>query len=130
MHCAVGFASGALLMLGSLLDWSGVSYSSDFDRAAVFTAGALMIVLAAGALWWRPRLLAFALAPAVLGLNMAVVNFTDIDGRLYEYAHYPDASVGIGIYLVLVGATVALFLGAITVISQRWFGRPSSTFRK
>ena len=111
---AVGFTSGVLLTLGSVLDWSGVAYSSGLDRALAFAAGALMIVLAAIALTWRPRVLGFAIASGVLGLNMGVVNFRDINDNLHEYADYPNASVGVGIYLVLVGGALALLVGVVT----------------
>jgi hypothetical protein len=118
---AVAFASGVFLILGSVLDWSGVAYSSGLDRGLAFAAGALMIVLAAAALKWRRRVLAFATVAGVLGLNMGVVNFLDINDQLHEYASYPDATVGVGIYLVLLGGALALFLGIITLIPRRWF---------
>jgi hypothetical protein len=91
-----------------------VAYSSALDRRLVFAAGALMIALAAVALMWRPRVLAFAIAAGTVGLNMGVVNYRDISGRLHEYAAYPDASVGVGRYFVIAGAALALLLGLVT----------------
>ena len=126
LPAAVGFASGVLLMLGSALDWSGVAYSSRLDRGLVLAAGALMMVLAAVAATWWPRALALAIAAGALALNMGVVNFRDINDKRYEYADYPDASVGFGIYFVLVGGALALLLGVFALIPRRWFPRQAA----
>lgn len=123
---AIGFASGVLLIVGALLDWSGVAYSSALDRRLAFAAGASMIALAVVALLWRPRVLALAIAAGAIGLNMGIVGYRDISGRLHEYAAYPDASVGVGLYFVIVGAALALLLGLATAAPRSWsrFVRP------
>jgi len=54
----------------------------------------------------RERLPLLLLIPAAVALNMAVINIRDISGHHFEYADYPDASVGVGLYLVGVGAVL------------------------
>jgi hypothetical protein len=107
---AVAAVAGVLMIAGSALDWSGVEYSSHVDRWLAFGAGAIAAAVAAVALR-EPRALLAALAAAALGLNMAIVNIRDISGHEYEYARYPQASVGLGLYLVLAGSVLALAAG-------------------
>jgi hypothetical protein len=107
---AVGAAAGALMVAGSVLDWSGVEYSSALDRGLALAAGAVVILSAALAVVWRRELLGLAVVGGALGLNMAIVNIRDIDGHRYEYVTYPEASVGIGLYAVLVGAVVSVLV--------------------
>jgi hypothetical protein len=114
---AVGFLAGALMIVGSLLDWSGVEYSSGLDRGLAAAAGALAVIAAALALAWRRRALALAIPAGGLGLNVAIVNMRDIAGHQYEYAVYPEASVGVGLYAVLVGASLALVVGGASLLS-------------
>jgi len=120
----VGFAlaAGVLLSIGALLDWSGVDYSSRLDRGLALGAGCLAIVAATLALVWRPRLLVLAIASGVLGLNLAIVNIKDISGHDFEYAEYPNASVGVGLYAVLAGGALALAVGLTAVLPRRYFG--------
>jgi hypothetical protein len=68
---AGGLTAGALMILGSLLDWSGVEYSSGVDRGLAFAAGAVAEVAAGLAVRWRRRALALAVPAGILGLNMA-----------------------------------------------------------
>lgn len=117
---SLGLASAGCLLLGSILDWSGVAYSSTLDRRIVAACGVALVLLSAAALVWRRRLLAFALAPAVVSLNMGVVNYRDIDGHEFEFERYPEATVGVGVYLVLVGAVLALAVGGASVLPPRW----------
>lgn len=49
----VAVIAGALLMLGSVTDWSGVEYSSRLDRRLAFAAGAATVAVALAALAWR-----------------------------------------------------------------------------
>jgi peptidoglycan/LPS O-acetylase OafA/YrhL len=107
---AVAGAAGALMIVGSALDWSGVEYSSQLDRWLAFAAGVLAAAAGVAALR-EPRLLVSCLAAGVLGLNMAIVNIRDIAGHEYEYAAYPEASVGIGLHALLVGSLLALAAG-------------------
>lgn len=66
----------------------------------------------------RRWLAAAALAVAgALALNMGIVNVRDIAGHRYEYGSYPDAAVGIGLYLVLAGGVVAL-LAAVAAAAR------------
>lgn len=111
-------------MLGSILDWSGVEYSSRLDRALAFSAGMFLTALAAVAFAWRPRILALAVAPGVLGLNMAIVNIKDIAAHDFEYAAYPEATVGIGLYIVVVGGALALVVGLAALVARRGPERP------
>jgi hypothetical protein len=124
---AVGLVAGVLLALASLLDWSGVTYSSRVDRGLALAAGAAVIVLALACFLWRPGVLALAIAPGALGLNMGIVNYRDIDANAYEYAAYPAASVGIGIYLVLVGAGLALIVG---IVAAGWLAVEAGSARR
>jgi hypothetical protein len=113
---AGGFAAGALMIVGSLLDWSGVEYSSGLDRGLALAAGAVAAVAAGLGLKWRRRALALAFPAGILGLNMAIVNIRDIAGHDYEYVRYPEASVGVGLYAVLVGAGLALVAGVASLL--------------
>lgn len=79
-----------------------------------------MIALAAAALTWRPRVLALAIAAGAIGLNMGVVNYHDISDRLHEYSAYPDASVGVGVYLVIAGGALSLLLGLVAAAPRSW----------
>jgi len=112
-------AAGALMIVGSLLDWSGVEYSSGLDRGLALAAGALAIVAAGLAVAWRRRALALAVVAGGLGLNMAVVNIRDIAGHEYEYAAYPEASVGVGLYVVLAGSALSLAGGVASLLPIR-----------
>jgi len=123
---ALGILAGSCLMLGSVLDWSGVAYSSTVDRRLVFAAGVATVALGVAAFLWRQRVLVLALVPAVVGLNMGVVNFRDIDGKLYEFAGQQEASVGVGIYLVFVGGVLALAVGICSALLRQWLGRMES----
>jgi hypothetical protein len=116
----VAAAAGALLIVGSLLDWSGVEYSSQLDRRLAFAAG-VIAVAAAGAGLYERRALVASLVAGALGLNMAIVNIRDIVGHGYEYARYPEAAVGLGLYAVLAGAVLALAtgLGSLSLFRRR-----------
>lgn len=118
---ALALAAGVLLASGALLDWSGVDYSSRLDRGLALGAGCLAIASAALALVWRPRVLVLAIASGALGLNMAIVNIDDISGHEFEYAAYPDAAVGAGLYLVLAGGALALAVGLSALLPRRYF---------
>jgi hypothetical protein len=122
----LALAAGILLTLGALLDWSGVEYSSRLDRGLAFVAACLAIAAATLAVVWRPRLLVLAIAAGALGLNMAIVNIKDIRGHDFEYADYPDASVGVGLYLVLSGGALALAVGLAALLPRRYFGGPQA----
>jgi hypothetical protein len=113
---------GALVAVGSLLDWSGVSYSSQLDRGLAVAAGVLLLIVAALGFAWHRRILIASLAPAALALNMGIVNYNDITNGLYEYAAYPDAEVGVGLYLVIVGSVVAIAAGMLALVPPRWVG--------
>lgn len=113
---AIG-AGAALIMAGSFLDWSGVPYSSLLDRRIAFLAGILSLIF--GGLWLvRPsRLLVPAtLLAGVVALDMAVVNYSDIQGHKYEYAAYPAARVGVGLYALLLGSGL-LLAGAVSLLA-------------
>jgi Na+-transporting NADH:ubiquinone oxidoreductase subunit NqrE len=109
---------GALIALGALLDWSGVSYSSSVDRGVCIAAAVIAVVIAVIADRGRERLPLLLLIPAALALNMAVINIRDIARHHFEYADYPDASVGVGLYLVTIGA-VLVGLAALTGFVDR-----------
>lgn len=120
---ALAVAAGALLMLGAVLDWSGVKYSSRLDRTLAFAAGAFAVAVAVIAFAWRLRVLALAIGSGLLGLNMAIVNASDIRRHEFEYAAYPGASVGVGLYLVVVGGALALLVGLAALLPRRWLDR-------
>jgi hypothetical protein len=117
----VASAAGAALVLGAFVDWTGVDYSSHLDRTLAAVAGAVVIVLAAAALAWRRVVLALCILPGALGLNMGIVNVLDIERHRHEYAAYPDAAVGVGLYLVLVGGSGAVLVGLLAV--REWRAR-------
>jgi len=118
----LALTAGALLAVGALLDWSGVGYSSRLDRGLTLAAGCLAISAAVLAAVWRPRMLVLAIASGVLGLNMAIVNIKDISGHDFEYADYPAASVGVGLYVVLAGGALALAVGLTALLPRRYLG--------
>jgi hypothetical protein len=113
-----GLAGAVLIAVGAVTDWSGVSYSSHLDRAlslAAAVAVAGLIPLVARGPTWVALLL---LVPAALALNMAVVNILDVRDHRFEYADYPDASVGLGLYLVAAGGLLVV-VAALTAFADR-----------
>jgi hypothetical protein len=116
----VVLAGALLIAVGAVTDWSGVSYSSHLDRgvclAAAITAAALGSLAARRGPSWLPLLL---LVPAALALNMAVVNILDIRDHRFEYADYPDASVGVGLYLVGAGGLLVAVAAATGFVDRR-----------
>jgi hypothetical protein len=112
-------AGGAILALGSVLDWSGVAYSSRLDRAIALAAGVLSMVIGVAGFAWRPRAVGFAILFGVVGLFMGVVNYDDIRNHLYEYAAYPGARVGLGVYLVTFGSFLSLVAGILALAGRR-----------
>jgi hypothetical protein len=92
--------------IGAVLDWSGVAYSSRADRGICIAAAVLIAVTAAFMNRGRERLPLLLLIPAAVALNMAVINIRDISGHHFEYARYPDASVGIGLYVICAGVVL------------------------
>ena len=52
------------------------------------------------------------------GLLMAIVNVVDIAGHKYEFVAYPEASVGVGLWLVAAGALLSL-AAAIAAFVER-----------
>jgi len=62
-----------------------------------------------------------AIGSGALGLNMAIVNINDISSHEFEYEEYPDAAVGVGLYLVLAGAALALAVGLAALLPGRYF---------
>jgi hypothetical protein len=119
VSAVVALFGGGLVALGSLLDWSGVSYSSRLDRSLALAAGLLVILVAALCLTWHRRLLLAAVPPAVLAANMGVVNYDDIANRRYEFEAYPAADVGIGLYLVIIGAGLGVLAGLAAIAPYR-----------
>lgn len=103
----VALVGGAVTTLGAVLDWSGVGYVPPHDRELAAGAGAVAGAIGLVALR-LPRLVVLAVLPALVGLNMGVVNFRDVSEHRYEFAAYPSADVGIGLYLVLAGASLLL----------------------
>jgi hypothetical protein len=111
-------ASGVLIGVGALVDWSGVAYSSRVDRGFCIAAAILVVAIAAVSDRWHHRIPLLLLIPAALALNMAVINIRDISGHRFEYADHPDALVGVGLYLVAIGAGLA-GLAAVTGFVDR-----------
>jgi hypothetical protein len=116
-------ASGVLIGIGALVDWSGVSYSSRVDRGFCIAAAILVVAIAAVGNRWHSRIPLLLLIPAALALNMAIINIRDINGHHFEYADYPDAAVGVGLYLVAIGGGLA-GLAAVTGFVDRRRRRP------
>jgi hypothetical protein len=112
-------AGAILIAVGAVTDWSGVSYSSHLDRGvalgAAIAAAALVPLVVRGPAW-VPLLL---LVPAALALNMAVVNILDIRDHRFEYADYPDASVGVGLYLVSTGGVLVAVAATTGFVDRR-----------
>jgi hypothetical protein len=113
---------GALMSLGGLLDWSGVPYSSSVDRRLAIAAGLLAILVSVGALW-QPWVMWLGFVAAALGLNMGIVNYVDISAHAYEFSKYPNARVGVGIYLIIAGG-VLVTAGMILWLTTRQRRRP------
>ena len=107
------------MAIGAILDWSGVAYSSRADRGICIGAAVLIGLIAAVANRGRERLPLLLLIPAAVALNMAVINIRDIHGHHFEYADYPDASVGIGLYLVTAGAALTAVAAVTGFVDRR-----------
>jgi uncharacterized membrane protein YidH (DUF202 family) len=117
---AVVAVAGALVAAGSLLDWSGVAYSSHLDRGLALAAGLLMVLTSGLAVSASGRFLALAIPLGALALNMGFVNYDDVANNLHEYRAYPQAAVGVGLYLVIVGACLGIAAGVGTLVPRRW----------
>jgi hypothetical protein len=107
-----------------VLDWSGVAYSSRADRGICIAAALLIALTAALMNRGRERLPLLLLIPAAVALNMAVINIRDIAGHKFEYADYPDASVGVGLYLVAAGAALTAVAAVTGFLERRRRLRP------
>jgi hypothetical protein len=112
-------SAGVAAAAGSLLDWSGVSYSSSVDRWLAGVSGGALLALALAVRARGAVLAAGAIVPAAVVLNMAVVNFRDIHGHRFEYAGYADARVGIGIYLLFAAAALGLAAAVLGALAWR-----------
>lgn len=111
---------GILVAAGSLLPWAtissgfGVLSVNGIEGDGVFTlaiGGGVTLLgyleFAGGGPRWGPGA-AFVLSLA--GLALGLFEYTNISGRVNETdSEFLRASVGIGVYLILVGAAVALF---------------------
>jgi uncharacterized membrane protein YidH (DUF202 family) len=122
----MAMAGGVLLSLGALLDWTGVPYSSTIDRGLAMAAGLLAVLVALVALWRWTSVMWLGLVAAALGLNMGIVNYIDISTHSYEYTAYPNARVGVGIYLVVAGALL-IMLGTVLWLTTRQRRRSEDT---
>jgi hypothetical protein len=116
----ISLIGGALLLIGSLMEWATVSTdvgtisiaSTDADGEIMLFCGVVILVLALLDLalprpWWW-------IGVGVLGtfaLFIAVINFINVtDGIVVEEG--ADVSISAGLYVVLLGA-VAAFAGAL-----------------
>ena len=114
-----GLAGAILIAVGAITDWSGVSYSSHVDRGislGAAIAAAVLIPLVVRGPAWVPLLL---LVPAAVALNMAVTNILDVREHRFEYADYPDASVGVGLYLVAAGGLLVALAATTGFVDRR-----------
>lgn len=102
-----------------MLDWSGVSYSSHVDRGLSIAAAILVVAIAAFGNRGNVRIPLLLLIPSALALNMAVINIRDIHGHRFEYADYPEASVGVGLYLLAAGAVLTGLAGVAGFLDRR-----------
>lgn len=125
---AAATLGGGLLVAASLAEWSGVAYSSHLDRMLMLAAGAATLAIALLAVRRAGRRLSWAIVPGLLALNMALVNINDIATHSYEYRAYPEAYVGWGLYVGLVGALVVLGVAVVHIAaalrSRRGRGAP------
>jgi uncharacterized membrane protein YidH (DUF202 family) len=76
------------------------------------------------ALWRWAWVMWLGLVAAPLGLNMGIVNYVDVSTLSYKYTAYPNARVGVGIYLVLVGALLIALGTALWVTRHHWTRPP------
>ena len=107
---------GAVTFFGAV-DWSGVGYAPPWDRELAATAG--IIGAGAGIAARRRPGAAFVAVPATLvGLVIGFVNYRDVADHRYEFAAYPEARVGVGLYLVLAGSWTALV--ATLIVATPW----------
>jgi hypothetical protein len=104
---ALALAGGTLMMLGAFLDWSGVGYVPPWDRELAAAGGIMAAAAGTAALRW-PYAVLLALPGALLGLALGIVNYRDVSERRYEFEAYPNASVGVGLYVVIAGTVLAL----------------------
>jgi hypothetical protein len=51
---------------------------------------------------------------------MGIVNYDDIANKRYEFAAYPTAAVGVGLYLVIAGASLGIAAGLAAFAPGRW----------
>jgi len=129
---------GALLVIGSFLDWAEVSDPSsglgdsetgigggDGWFTLIFGAALLLVgyLIYAGQAANSPKWLGWlGWAGAVLGLALAVFEFTDINSDLDTIkALGLDGSLGIGVWLIIAGGVLGL-IGAIMAKPHAAFG--------
>lgn len=108
---------GVLCLAGSVLDWSGVSYSSGLDRGLAAVAGGAFLF--AALLRRRRHVWVVTLLGSVLALNMAIVNINDIANHRYEFARYPHARVGSGLFVLLTCGIAGLAVSGLSIVSSR-----------
>ncbi len=109
----VALVGSALLALGSLLDWATVS--TGFGEIGVAgTEGDGVITLIAGLLAGvlflasKPKI---AAAVAGLGTAVAVYDFSNVASHVAGASASVNASVGIGLYLCVIGGAAATIAG-------------------
>jgi len=79
-----------------------------------------VIVAAILALTLHLRILILAVPLGALALDMGLINYGDVANKLYEYRAYPSAAVGLGLYLVIGGAILAIVAGVAALAPHRW----------
>jgi hypothetical protein len=116
----ISLVGGALLLLGSFMEWATVSTdvgtisiaSTDADGEIMIFCGVVIVVLSLGDLvrpgrWWWIGVGVFG----ALALLKGVINLFNVTEGI-QVAEGGDVSISAGLYVVLLGAAVAL-VGAL-----------------
>lgn len=125
----VALAGVALIVVGSFLPWASVSIlgqevtvdGMDGDGAITLIGGVLVGALALAAHLQRPARwkVVTALVVAALVTLVAVIDIVDVNSRVADvegdFAVDIEASIGIGLWLVLAGGIVATLAAALTL---------------
>lgn len=135
---AATLVGAALIIVGVILPWVNVSLG-EFGSVSVkgldtddgkIAIGIGVILAALGALMIAKRtrgvLLGVGIAALVLGAMQtlfSVINLTDISGEAGESI---GASVGIGLYVTLVGSLIALVGGILGIVAARKLPKASA----
>jgi hypothetical protein len=117
----VSLIGGGLVLLGSFLPWATVKTAvlsspaslsvsgTDGDGVITLVLGLVIVGIGLVCLTSRPRLWLVSLIAGCAAALVAVIDIVDVGNRVGEIeSDYLHASVGVGLWVVLVGAIIAV----------------------